>query len=171
MAASASTFNQEGVVLSVVEVEGTPLMAGIEEAAVEVAATDFQNFRMASADNVSGNTVVVNQPLPISSQEPAEIADPELQGLLRKHDVDERFIFEIGAQGVKTIADFVGTGAEMRSTLASSFGIQRTMVKGKVAIGRALNAWRSASKRASEYEVVAAQCKIHGQPVEGTSKA
>ena len=39
-------------------------------------------------------------------------------------------------------------------------------MKGKVAIGRALNAWRSASNRASEYEAVAAQCKVLGQPVE-----
>ena len=169
MSASASTFNQEGVVSTVDEAEGIPLAAGIEEAADEVAVTDFQVSFMASADNVSGNPVLVNQPLPISTQEPAEVADPELQALLRKHDVDEGLIFEIGSQGVKTIADFVGlegTDAEMRNTRASSFGINESTVKGKVAIGRALNAWRSASKRASEYETVAAQCKIHGQPVE-----
>ena len=65
------------MVSSVVEVEGTPLTAGIEEAAVEVAATGLQGFFMASADNVSGNPVVVDQPLPISTQEPAEVADPE----------------------------------------------------------------------------------------------
>ena len=84
MATSASTLNQEGEVPSVVEAEGTPLAAGDEGAAIEVAATDFQGFL----------------------KEEAEVADQELQALLRKHDVDERLILEIGAQGVKTIADF-----------------------------------------------------------------
>ena len=40
MATSASTLNQEGEVPSVVEVEGTPLTAGVEGAVVELAATD-----------------------------------------------------------------------------------------------------------------------------------
>ena len=87
---------------------------------------------------------------------------------MRKHDVDERLILEIGSQGVKTIADFVGlegTEAEMRNTRASSFGINESTVKGKMAIGGALNAWRSVSNRVSEYESVAAQCKVLGQPV------
>ena len=157
------------MVSTVDEAEGIPLAAGIEEAADEVAVTDFQGSFMTSAGNASGSPVLVNQPLSLPTQEPAEVADPELQALLRKHDVDEGLIYEIGAQGVKTTADFVGlegTDAEMRSTLASSFGVQGSTVKGKVAIGRALNAWRSASKRATEYETVAAQCKIHGQPVE-----
>ena len=44
MATSASTLNQEGEVTSVVEIEGTPLAAGDKEAAVKVAATDFQGF-------------------------------------------------------------------------------------------------------------------------------
>ena len=169
MSTSASTLIQEGVVPSVVEFEGTPPTAGVEGAVVELAATDFQGFLKEGTDNVSGNPVVVDQPLTISTREPAEVADPELQAKLRKHDVDERLILEIGAPGVKTIADFVGlegTEAEMKNTLASSFGIEGTTVKGKVAIGRALNAWRSASSRASEYEAAAAQCKCLGQPVE-----
>ena len=91
---------------------------------------------------------------PFGTAMPAEVADPELQSLLRKHDVDERIIFEIGAQGVKTIADFVcleGTEAERRNTPESSFGIDESMVESKVAI---------ASNQASEYESVAPQCEV-----------
>ena len=55
MATSASTLNQEGEVPSIVEAEDTPLAAGGEGAAIEVAATDFQGF----------------------SQKPAEVADPD----------------------------------------------------------------------------------------------
>ena len=132
MATSTSTFNQEGEVSSVVVIGGTPLAAGDKGAAVEVAATDFRGFL----------------------KETAEVADQELQALLRKHDVDERLILEIGAQGVGTIADFVGlegTEALVRDTLASSFGINESTVKGKVAI---------ASYRASKYELVAPQCEV-----------
>ena len=167
--ASASTCNQEGEVPTVVEVEGIALTAGIGEAADDVAATGFQGSFMAGAVKVSGNLVLDDQLLPISTQEPAEVADPELRALLRKHDVDERLTVEIGAQGVKSIADIVGLeGAdpEKRSTLASFFGIQGSTVKGKVAAGRALNAWRAGAKRASEYEAIAAQCKVYGQPVD-----
>ena len=85
MATSASIFNQVGEVPSIVEAEGTPLAAFDEGASVEVASTDFWSFL----------------------KEPAEVADLELQALLRKHGVDERIILEIGARGIKTIADFV----------------------------------------------------------------
>ena len=141
MATSASTLNQEGEVTSVVEIEGTPLAAGDKGAAVEVAATDFQSFL----------------------KEPAEVADPELLALLRKHDVDERLILEIGSQGVKTIADFVGlegTEAEMRNTRASSFGINGSTVKGKVAIGG------SAERLAFSFES-GLGVRISGCPMQG----
>ena len=79
---------------------------------------------------------------------------------MRKHDVDERLILKIGDQGVETIADFVGlegTEALVRDTLASSFGINDSTVKGKVAI---------ASNRSSEYESWAPLCEVLGPPVE-----
>ena len=47
---SSGTFNQEGEVSSIVEIEGTPLAAGDEGAAVEVAATDFQGFLKETAE-------------------------------------------------------------------------------------------------------------------------
>ena len=152
----------------VVEAVCTPLTAGIKEAAGEMADTEFKGSFMTNAGYVSGNPVLVGLPHPISTQGPADVADPELQALLREHDVDERIVFGIGAQGVKTITDFVGsegTGALRTNIFPGSFGIILTMVKGKVAIGRALNAWRTASDRATVYESVASQCKLLDQPM------
>ena len=132
MTTSASMLNHEEEVPSIVEGDDTTLATGSEGAAIEVAATGYQGF------------------LKCQPRKQVRIASTVTQA-----NIDERFILEIVAQGVKTIADFVclkGTEAEMRNTLASSFGIDVTKVKFKVAIGRALNAWRSATYRASEYE-------------------